>query len=203
MGKKVGEGESLRLFVALDLPEEVRERIAAAAERHAQLQPQARWVKKENLHLTLKFIGEFPADRMDRLVKALEETTARQRAFTASFGGCGGFPSVGKSRVIWVGMERGEGEAASLAAELNRGLVRVGVKKEARPFRGHLTLARLRSPADCSSWVAAMEEELAGLEEMTFMVEEVTLYRSILSPAGPTYMPLRRFGLRRDDGDPN
>lgn len=200
MGKKVEGDERLRLFVALDLPVEVRDRIEAAVRKNAGLQPRARWVKKDNLHLTLKFIGEYPAAKMEELAGALERATKGQRSFVASLGGCGGFPSVGRSRVVWVGMEKGEKEAASLAARLDDDLAKLGVKRETRPFRGHLTLARLREPVDCTAWLASMEEDLAGLEQMAFRVEEVTLYRSILSPKGPTYVPLMRFGLR-GDGD--
>ncbi|MDI6872923.1 RNA 2',3'-cyclic phosphodiesterase [Candidatus Solincola sp.] len=197
MGKKAEEGERIRLFVALDLPEEVRERIVTAARKHAGLLPQARWVRKENLHLTLKFIGEYPGRKVEKLVTIVEGETAKKEPFTASLRGCGGFPSPGRARVIWVGMEKGEKEAAALAAELDAGLAKAGVKRETRPFRGHLTLARLRNPADCSSWLASLEEDLAGLEEMDFRVEDITLYRSILSAEGPTYVPLRRFELGR------
>ncbi len=135
MGKKREEGEKYRLFVAIDLPEEVRERIAAVMSEHAASQPQARWVRKENLHLTLKFIGEYPVKMMDRLIEKLEKVTRRLSPFTASLGGCGGFPSAGRSRVVWVGMEKGEEEAGSLAAGLDAALSEVGVEREGRPFR--------------------------------------------------------------------
>lgn len=200
MGSKEKGSGSLRLFVALDLPEGVRERIAAAVKKKAGLLPQARWVKEENLHLTLKFIGEYPEEKVERLEGILEKKALEHRPFTASLRGCGGFPSPGRARVIWVGMGKGEEEAASLASGLDSGLTRVGVKREARPFRGHLTLARLKNPMDCCSWLASLEEELSGLEEMDFQVREITLYRSVLSPQGPTYFPVRRFELGGEEG---
>lgn len=195
-GKK--KGETLRLFAALDIPEEVRERIAKAVSRNAGLLPQARWVRKENLHLTLKFIGEFPLERLGGLVDIVEAKALNGEPFTVALKGCGGFPSPGKARVIWVGMGKGQKEAASLAAELDSGLAKVGVGRETRPFRGHLTLARLRNPLDCSPCLASLEEDLAGLEDMDFMISEITLYRSFLRPGGPEYVPLRRFGLGRE-----
>lgn len=199
-GKDKGNGP-LRLFVALDLPEEVRDMITVAVKKNAGMLPQARWVKKENLHLTLKFIGECPEERLESLEGVLERKALEHRPFTASLKGCGGFPSPGRARVIWVGMEKGEEEAASLASGLDAGLAKVGVKREDRPFRGHLTLARLKSPVDCCSWLASLEEDLAGLQEIDFPVVEMILYRSFLYPQGPTYVPLRRFELGRKTGD--
>lgn len=196
--REVSKGR-LRLFVALDLPDEVKERIGAAVERQRSRHPEARWVKPDNLHLTLKFIGEYPEEGLERLEKALREAAEKYSPFTMALKGCGGFPSSGKSRVIWVGMDRGEREAAGLAAVIESRLEKVGVKREKRSFRGHLTVARLKDPRNCSSWLASLEGDLGDLEEMPFQVREITLYRSILSPGGPTYIPLERIPLGRED----
>ncbi len=187
--------ERMRLFVALDIPEEVRERIAVAVERVRGRCPEARWVKPQNLHLTLKFIGSFAVAEMDKLEGELSRIAERSRPFTAALAGCGGFPASGKARVVWVGMSRGEEEASLIAKRLDDDLKKLDVKAEERPFRGHLTIARLRIPRDCRAVISSLEEELQGLEKMPFEVREMTLYRSILSPSGPVYHPLQRLSL--------
>lgn len=187
--------ERLRLFVAADIPREHRDSIACALEPLKEKVPGARWVKPDNLHLTVKFIGEYGEDGLERLSNEIEAAAGRCAPFVACLGRCGAFPSPGKARVLWVGMERGEEEAAVVARRLDARLERAGVRREGRGYRGHLTVARLKTPADCGAFLeelAARMEEAGGL---AFEVEKLTLYRSILSPSGPTYVALRRFAL--------
>lgn len=188
-------GDRLRLFVALDITEEARRAIAASMEKHACELVGARWVRPENLHITLKFIGDYGEEMLPRLSNEIRETAGLCKAFRAALGGCGGFPSRRKSRVLWVGMEEGQAEAAAIAAKLNSRLEKVGIERESRPFKGHLTLARLRKPTDCSHVIDEMEKELQPLTEMPFEVREMTLYRSILGPGGPRYLPLEKVAL--------
>lgn len=193
--------ERWRLFVALDIPEEVRDFIRDATAEVRENASLARWVPPENLHLTLKFIGEFDARDIKRLEREVLAVARKADPFVASLGGCGAFPGAGKARVLWVGMRRGEEEAAALARKLDAGLERVGVKREERPFRGHLTLARMRRPADCTGLLEDLKGRICGLEDMDFRVCEVTLYRSILGPQGPRYQPLLEavLGAREDE----
>ncbi len=188
-------GDRLRLFLAVDIPEETRRLLAAALERYGGEIPEARWVKAENLHITLKFIGGYEEEKLERLSNEIRKTAALSAPFRAALGGCGGFPSPRKARVLWVGMRGGQEEAAGLAGKLDARLEKVGVKREDRPFKGHLTVARLRRPADCSSLLGMMEGELEPLAEMPFEVREITFYRSILGPGGPTYVPLEKIAL--------
>ncbi len=188
----------MRLFVAVDVPGEIKEKVAAAV---GEIGPDAagvRWVKPENLHITLKFIGDYGEERLGDLIEEVRATARLCDGFTVSLAGCGAFPSRGRARVLWLGMARGGEEAAAAARKLDSRLERVGVKREERGFRSHLTLARLRNPADCSACLLRLEEKLKGLEEKSFEVEEMVLYRSILGPHGPTYIPLEgaRLGGR-------
>lgn len=185
----------LRLFIAFDIPEEARSLLAAIVEKHKEEFPEARWVKAENLHLTLKFIGDYEEEKLDRLSNEIRKTAASGSSFRAALGGCGGFPSSRKARVLWVGMRNGQEEAALMAGKLDSRLDKVGVKRENRPFKGHLTLARLRRPLDCSSLLEKMEEELKPVSDVFFEVKEMTLYRSILGPGGPTYVSLEKVAL--------
>jgi len=195
--------ERWRLFVALDIPEQVRDFIRDATSELRGEIAGARWVSPRNLHLTLKFIGEFEVSGMERLEREVLAAARGSAPFTAALGGCGAFPGAGRARVIWVGMRQGEKEASTLARRLESRLEKAGVKREERPFRGHLTLARMRHPVDCAALLDALGDRLAGLEEMSFPVDEATLYRSILGPQGPDYRPLLRAALggKEDDAD--
>ena len=190
--------ERLRLFLAVDIPEEARALLSETVDGLRGELPEARWVKAENLHLTLKFIGDYGEEGLTRLSNEIRATAERCRGFGAVLGGCGAFPSRKKARVLWVGMSGGAEEAGKVARKLDARLEKAGVKRENRPFRGHLTVARLKRPRDLSSYVEEMSGKLEGLRDMPFEVEEIILYRSILSPQGPTYIPLQRIGLGRE-----
>ncbi len=188
-------GEKMRLFVAADIPGDVRELLASAVQGIRGEELGARWVRLENLHLTLKFIGDYEKDEMDRLSNEVRATAQRCEPFEALLGGSGAFPSPRRARIIWVAVSSGVREAEAVARKLNARLEKVGVKKEERAFRGHLTLARLRQVRDCTAMLAGVEGRLEGLRDMPFRVDEVVLYRSILKPEGPVYSVVERMAL--------
>lgn len=185
----------LRLFVALDVPEQIKNTVSEGLKAAKERMEGIRWVKPENIHLTLKFIGGYEEEKLDKLVGEIHKIAQGTPGFRARLGGCGAFPSPARARVIWVDMREGGEEAAVIARSINSRLGKLGVGKEKRPFRGHLTLGRLKRPKDCSGILEIMEEELEGLADMPFDVREVVLYRSVLSPQGPTYIPLRSIEL--------
>jgi 2'-5' RNA ligase len=185
----------LRLFVAMDIPHAAKDLINSAINELRGDVEGARWVKPQNLHLTLKFIGEYTEEGLSRLSNEIRATGERCTAFKAALGGCGAFPSRGRARVIWVGMDTGIEEAGAVARKLDARLEKVGVKREERPFRGHITLARSKRPQECTSVLADLERLLGGLREISFEVDEMVLYRSILGPPGPTYTALERVPL--------
>ncbi len=187
--------DRLRLFVAADIPDEARAIIASAIDEFRLDVAGARWVEPRNLHITLKFIGYYEEEGIGRLSKQLHAAAERAAPFEAVLGGCGAFPSPGRVRVIWVGMADGVEGAAALARKLDARLEREGVKREERPFRGHLTLARLRQPRDCTALLEDMGARLERLREMAFGVKEMALYRSVHSPRGPIYDVLERIKL--------
>jgi RNA 2',3'-cyclic 3'-phosphodiesterase len=189
-------GSRIRLFVAVDIPDKVRETISSAVNAVKPETEGMRWVEPCNLHLTMKFIGEYEEGKLEELSAEVRETSRLCRGFEACLGGCGTFPSPRKARVIWLGMSRGGEEAGKVARKLDARLEKVGVKREDRPFRSHLTLARRRQPADCSTLLDNLSEGLKDLEDMGFEVGDVVLYRSILGPQGPRYIELERMELK-------
>lgn len=182
----------MRLFVAVDVPEALREAIdREVVEPLRALLPGARWTRPEGRHLTLKFLGEVADERVDDVRAGLRAAVAGQAPFRAAFSEVGGFPNLRRPRVLWVGVGRGAEEMARVAASVDRALVALGFEAEKRPFTGHLTLARFKVPKPVG------ELPPAGVPDDDFAVDGVTLFRSQLHPKGARYTVLERFPLQR------
>jgi 2'-5' RNA ligase len=195
----------MRLFIALDIDDVIRERIARFVEGVSGFAPDARWVRPESLHVTLKFIGEKPEPAVEQIRQALE--TISSSAFEIQFRDYGFFPSAKSPRVFWVGIAAGP-QLASLATTVDEKVAALGVPKEEHAFSPHLTLARgaggsgsprRRKPDGAYQSFRHLQEKLAALptpEFGTMMAREFFLYQSKLSPKGSQYTKLARFALR-------
>lgn len=195
----------MRLFVALDIDQAIRERIMRFVEGVQNLAPEARWMKPESMHITLKFIGEQPDAAWESIRQSLEKIMLSPTDI--GFRGYGFFPAPKSARVFWVGIEAGP-DLSALALEVDRNLSALGIPKEARPFNPHLTLARSaggsgspeRAKKDGrNSTFRPLQEKLAALpppEFGTMTAREFFLYQSRLSPKGSTYSKLAKFTLR-------
>lgn len=194
----------MRLFVAVDLDEGIRARITRFLEGVRAFAPDARWVRPESLHVTLKFIGERQEEDFERIKNTLE--TVKAAAFDLNFRGYGYFPNARGARVFWIGVQS-EGSLGSLAASVDESLARLGIPKEEHAFNPHLTLARssARSRAErkdkrksVGHTFQHLQDKLTGLplpEFGTITVREFFLYRSQLSSGGSKYTKLARFAL--------
>lgn len=193
----------MRLFVALDIEEGIRGRIARFMEGLHGFAPQARWLHPESLHVTLKFIGEQPPETVDQIQLAL--SGVRGEPITLEFRGYGFFPNPQSARVFWVGITADEGLPV-LAASIDRALQTIDIPRETHAYTPHLTLARraggsgsARSRKDDreNSQFAKLQEKLAPLtaEFGTMTAREFFLYQSTLSPKGSRYSKIARFEL--------
>lgn len=186
---ELSPSDKLRLFIAIDLPHPILERVATAARGLRERWPQARWTPIENQHVTLKFLGWVPAGSRNAVEAVCADVAAEHDPASVRLAGFGSFPSPRRVRVLWVGIQDPAGLLASLAATLDRRLETLGFVAEERGFTPHLTLARLKVPQ-------RLDEPLPGLGPLDpFEVTGVALYRSHLSPRGPRYEALRRFEL--------
>lgn len=193
----------MRIFVGLDLPEEIRSRIAQFMADVRGLAPDVRWVAAESLHVTLKFVGEKP----DAIVSQVQESLVSVSApsFEIAFRGSGFFPTPKSARVFWIGIEGGAA-LAKLAYQIEDVLAGIGIPKEERAFSPHLTLARAgagapqRKKADhANSRFAMLQQRLAQMpatEFGTMLARDFFLYRSQLSSQGSRYTKIARFTLR-------
>jgi len=199
----------MRLFVGLDIEEAVRERLVRFIEGVRGFAPDARWMKPESLHVTLKFIGEQPETFLPLAIDALGKL--KPAAPEIQFRGFGFFPTAISARVFWVGMRAGP-ELAALAKAVDNAAAVLGVPKEDRAFSPHLTLARSpggsgsprRQRGDVPNRVfQRLQEKLAALSEPEFgtmTAREFFLYQSQLSPKGSKYTKLARFKLHQHLG---
>ncbi len=205
--------ETLRAFLAVEIPEPLRERCAAIGERLAREVKDVSWVKAVNLHVTLKFLGNARPAQIARLVESLAHKAAKIEPFDLELAGIGCFPSARRARVIWIGVGEGAESLRGLAEKAEGAGEKAGFARESRPFSGHLTLGRVRMPqgparrgdgqapdreigsreGDLSELVPREDPGVLG----RFRVSEVVLMQSRLHPAGAIHTRLHRVPLGR------
>jgi 2'-5' RNA ligase len=178
--------------VAVLLPEAVRAGLAAEIDRLRHVARGVGWVAPENLHVTLKFLGEVAPPRLEEVARALAGVAATAPAFPLEVVGLGAFPSVTRARVVWAGLGDGAQPLAALARAVDEALGRLGFEREARPFGGHVTLGRVREPRRAPALARALQE---STRYGRFRVTRVTLMRSDLSPKGARYTAVDAWAL--------
>jgi 2'-5' RNA ligase len=179
----------VRSFVAVDIGDAERKAVADLQRGLKHKAEGVRWVRPDRMHLTLAFLGEVSEDFVESAKPKLADAVRGCTAFDARLGELGAFSSPRKARVVWVGMTEGKDELCSLQKRVVAGLRQVGFEPERRGFSPHLTLGRLRVPADVSQ-IFGQEFKGAG-----FRVDRVILFQSVLKPEGPEYSRLAEFEL--------
>lgn len=170
----------MRLFIAVQVPEELRKKMAALGDELDM--DGMRPVKSQNMHITLRFIGEVPDENADEIKAELEEV--RFEKFDCLLRGTGVFPNESYVRVVWAGIESG-GKLEELSGKVNQALR--GVPGDGK-FSAHLTLARVKKKIDVSNFIAKHQEEFGS-----FTVESFELVQSVLEPGGPKYTTVAVF----------
>ena len=189
----------VRLFVALEIPAAVRENLAALindlrAPDASSSKNKARWVRPENLHVTLKFIGNVDAGKMDPIREALAEVCSSS-SVELHFRGLGFFPNEKRPRVLWAGIEASP-NLAPLAASVDARLEKLGIPRETREFSPHLTIARF-DPPGISETLRAAAQEHAAREFGAVRTGEFHLFESKTRPAGAEYIRLSSFSFAK------
>jgi 2'-5' RNA ligase len=182
----------VRLFVALDIPESVRTALIECTASLAKLCRGARWVHLEGAHLTLKFIGEVPAERVEAIRLVLAEVHGLAPV-DLHFVGLGFFPTAQRPRVFWAGIEAGPA-LAKLAAAVEEHMATLGIARETREFRPHITLARFDTPKGLDPLRAAITK-LGAPEFGHAIAREFYLYQSVLKPTGAEYTRLATYAF--------
>ena len=181
----------IRLFVALELPQSHRQRLLSLCHGVRD----AHWVTEDNLHLTLRFIGEVEEPQAEDIIASLQSVTAE--AFSLTLDGVGHFKTGRRIRSLWAGIAPNEA-LTTLQERIDAALRRAGVPPDGRRFTPHITLARLKSgtPERIGSWI----ESNAAFWAEPFVVEHVTLFESYRTHTGSIYAPVEAFSLGLNEG---
>jgi 2'-5' RNA ligase len=184
----------MRLFLAIALPPEDRSRLAQLQQELAAARADVKWVETENLHLTLRFLGEVPAAKMQLIGDVVQPVVAALAAPQLQLGGLGTFPSKGSPRVVWCGFERGDEELRRLVEHLSDALEGIGFALEERRYTAHVTIGRVRGRHNSAALRRACETTGADAFE-AHVVSEVVLIESRLDRSGPHYTVRKRFAF--------
>jgi len=184
-----------RVFIAIELPAIVRQKLKAHIDGLRSTLPDVRasWNREDNLHLTLKFLGDIPVARVETLAQAAQRAASKVEAFEIVIGGCGSFPPKGQPRVLWIGIDGPSGRLTEVHQALEDECAKAGFPREARPFHPHLTIARIRKPHD-SRHLAVVHQEIGFVPE-TVRASELALIRSELRSEGSRHTVISRHSL--------
>ena len=189
----------LRSFIAVEIPDEIQKAIAyaIASLKNTLPKPLIRWVAPQNVHLTLKFLGDVTPANLERLAETLKVETASHEKFSISIGGLGAFPTERQARVIWIGLD-----APPALAALQRGVdasaAQMGYPKEERPFSPHLTIGRVAqivSASDLQHIRSALESTKVGILG-TVPVQAIHFFKSDIQPGGSVYTHLYALPMK-------
>ncbi len=191
--------ETLRLFIAIPLPEPLLRQLAQVQRTLEKEMPagSVRWVNPEGIHLTLKFLGDTPEGKVPAIRDALAAVARRAVPCTFTVGELGCFPNLRRPRVVWVGVREEGGQLRALQEAVERAMVSLGYPREGRGFSPHLTLGRVRDSVPSRD--VARVGEIVGATSLGTLGEvragSFALIRSVLKPTGAEYAPLAEFRL--------
>ncbi|MDP2653956.1 MAG: RNA 2',3'-cyclic phosphodiesterase [Candidatus Omnitrophota bacterium] len=187
--------EKIRSFIAMELAPQVREQLRDIQARLKPLDLDVSWVKPENIHITLKFLGEVPDKKIHDVQDSLPGIFKNLPPFPIALGGLGAFPQPERARVIWVGLSEGEDRVKAAAETLEHRLGLMGFTKEARGFTAHLTLGRVKSGKNLPRLVQAIQD-LTPPHGARQTVSRIVLFKSTLHSSGSIYEPLSAVSLQ-------
>lgn len=190
----------LRCFIAVEIPRSIREAIGAVTDNLGQTGSDIRWISPDNIHLTIKFLGMTDELKVPAIKKALLEKLVPYQPFYITISGVGYFPDSRRPRILWIGIEP-EAQLPGLLRDVEETMISLGFPREKKPFSGHLTIGRVRSPRRIAETVAVLDS-FTGHCFGSLEVKKIDLMRSILKPAGAEYSTLAEipFGRRNDVG---
>ena len=193
--------KTLRTFVAFELPSLVKERAAALQDALKARGLKLQWVKPNNLHLTLKFLGNTPEANVPEIVRCIHRTAEQQPPLEMTLQGMGVFPGIKRPRVLWVGFGGQMDRLAGLHRKLEDQLDKLGFEREKRRFKPHLTLARIKRAVDAGKLLESMTS-VGDFPAERFTADKLVLYKSDLRPSGAEYSALASAKLDATPGEP-
>ncbi|MBN1912082.1 MAG: RNA 2',3'-cyclic phosphodiesterase [Pirellulales bacterium] len=187
--------QTVRTFVAIPASADVRAAAGKLIEQLRSASVDVKWVEPENLHVTVKFLGDVALKETARVCEAVQRAAAEVEPFDLTFGGVGAFPNPARPRTIWLGTTGDETSLLALHASVEKRLQKLGFRREARRFHAHLTLGRVRQFGPGLGQLSELLRQHAQTEAGRQSVCELVVFSSELTPSGPTYAPLGRAPL--------
>ena len=185
---------SVRAFIAIHLPHDVLQAITSVQSALKSRGLKFRWVKAQNVHLTLKFLGDISPADIGGIGRTMAATAGRYKPISLAARGLGVFPGIKRARVVWVGVGGNTEPLGQLQRHLEQGLAEIGFPSENRPFRSHLTVARSKGKIDPRRLGDALRE-VGQFDAVPFVADRIHLIQSDLRPDGPIYTPLWNVSL--------
>jgi len=193
----VSRDDAVRTFICIEIPEALKTLIADLQRELKQIDAQVSWVKPENIHLTLKFLGDIPQSRIAAVSKAVERAAGSSSPFDVEVSSTGCFPSTRSPKVLWVGLSHVPTQLNHLHQAIEDELAHAGFARESKPFSPHLTIGRVRPPRRAPE---VAERLIArGFRSEPFSAGEVIVMRSELNPSGSVYTPQAVIRLGHPD----
>lgn len=176
----------MRCFIAIELPEAVKSTLSGIEEELKKSKADVRWVKPDNVHLTLKFFGNIEDKKTEKIIEIMENICSQYAPFTIEIKGMGTFPNIKSPRVLWVGIE-GNDTLKTLQEEIENKMESIGFEREDRAFTAHLTLGRFRSSIEKEGLLKAVKLHEKDTFVGSINVQSLSLIRSDLHPEGARY----------------
>lgn len=185
----------IRSFLAFELPPDIRRILERVSAEVKEFGLDVRWVKVENIHLTMIFMGNVHQEKLSDMGDEIKEVCERYQAIEISINGIGFFPDMKRPRVLWLGLAGDLERLSRLRDDLQRHLARFGIKEEGRPFRPHLTLGRFRKTISPEARLDELVRKYGNLKGPNCSVGELVLFKSDLRPRGAEYTRLASWPL--------
>lgn len=187
--------KTTRSFIAIALNENLHKELESLQAKLKAADADVKWVKSENIHLTLKFLGNITDEQIEDVKNVFKKMGSNFKNYSIHLAGVGAFPKIQYPRVIWVGMDEGVEETDKIYKSIEEELNKKGFAKEKRSFSPHLTLGRVRSPKNRQQLTKAVEKEKNFSSSSKLLVGEIILFKSILTPKGSIYEPMFKTTL--------
>jgi len=188
----------MRAFIAIELPQQIKDALGNLQEQLKKSGADVKWVSLENIHLTLKFLGEVDDKKLEKIIEIIDGAVKDKNTFHISISSLGAFPKINYPRVIWVGIDKGDCKTKEIAKELEEKNEKIGFPRENRAFSSHITIGRTRSTLNREGLVQELRklENNLGDKNLEFVVTKITLFKSTLTPGGPIYEALKETNFK-------
>ena len=186
--------KTIRTFIAIEIPKNIISKIRELQEGIKVYGLKIRWVRSENIHLTLKFLGDVEAAKIGGIAAVISKTVEGYTPISLKAKGVGVFPGIKNPRILWVGLTGQLESLVRLQKTLDESLMVLGFPGEKRPFNGHLTMGRIKAKIDVKKFGDALMA-FGSFESETFTAGQIILYKSELKPSGAVYTKLASASL--------